>query len=79
MSEPILRTQGLTRRFGGLVAVDDLSFSLAGSRLHAIIGPNGAGKTTFFNLVSECRDRAQALPARISDGKGYCRVRRYRA
>jgi branched-chain amino acid transport system ATP-binding protein len=52
MSEPILRTQGLTRRFGGLVAVDDLSFSLAGSRLHAIIGPNGAGKTTFFNLVS---------------------------
>jgi branched-chain amino acid transport system ATP-binding protein len=52
MSEPILRTQGLTRRFGGLVAVDDLSFSLAGSRLHAIIGPNGAGKTTFFSLVS---------------------------
>jgi branched-chain amino acid transport system ATP-binding protein len=52
MSEPVLRTEGLTRRFGGLVAVDHLSFSLAGSRLHAIIGPNGAGKTTFFNLVS---------------------------
>jgi branched-chain amino acid transport system ATP-binding protein len=52
MSEPILRTEGLTKRFGGLVAVDNLSFSLAGSRLHAIIGPNGAGKTTFFNLVS---------------------------
>ena len=52
MSEPILRTQGLTKRFGGVVAVDNLSFSLAGSRLHAIIGPNGAGKTTFFNLVS---------------------------
>jgi branched-chain amino acid transport system ATP-binding protein len=52
MSEPILRTEGLTKRFGGLVAVDHLSFSLAGSRLHAIIGPNGAGKTTFFNLVS---------------------------
>jgi branched-chain amino acid transport system ATP-binding protein len=52
MSEPVLRTDGLTKRFGGLTAVDDLSFSLAGSRLHAIIGPNGAGKTTFFNLVS---------------------------
>jgi branched-chain amino acid transport system ATP-binding protein len=52
MSEPILRTQGLTKRFGGLLAVDNLSFSLAGSQVHAIIGPNGAGKTTFFNLVS---------------------------
>ena len=51
MTEPILRTEGLTKRFGGLTAVDNLSFSLAGSRLHAIIGPNGAGKTTFFNLV----------------------------
>jgi branched-chain amino acid transport system ATP-binding protein len=52
MSEAILRTEGLTKRFGGLTAVDNLSLSLAGSRLHAIIGPNGAGKTTFFNLVS---------------------------
>jgi branched-chain amino acid transport system ATP-binding protein len=52
MSEPVLRTEGLTKRFGGLTAVDNLSFSLAGGRLHAIIGPNGAGKTTFFNLVS---------------------------
>jgi len=51
-SEPILRTEGLTKRFGGLTAVDDLSFSVTGSRLHAIIGPNGAGKTTFFNLIS---------------------------
>ncbi len=52
MSEAILRTEGLTKRFGGLTAVDNLSVNLAGSRLHAIIGPNGAGKTTFFNLVS---------------------------
>jgi len=52
VSEPVLRTEGLTKRFGGLTAVDKLSFSLAGGRLHAIIGPNGAGKTTFFNLVS---------------------------
>ena len=52
MSEAILRTEGLTKRFGGLTAVDNVDFNLAGSRLHAIIGPNGAGKTTFFNLVS---------------------------
>ena len=52
MSEPVLRTERLTKRFGGLTAVDNLSFSLAGGRLHAIIGPNGAGKTTFFNLIS---------------------------
>jgi branched-chain amino acid transport system ATP-binding protein len=52
MSEPVLRTEHLTKGFGGLIAVDRLSFNLAGGRLHAIIGPNGAGKTTFFNLVS---------------------------
>jgi branched-chain amino acid transport system ATP-binding protein len=52
MSEPILRTERLSKRFGGLLAVDNLNFTLAGSQLHAIIGPNGAGKTTFFNLVS---------------------------
>jgi branched-chain amino acid transport system ATP-binding protein len=52
MNEPVLRTYKLTKSFGGLIAVDDLSFSLAGGRLHAIIGPNGAGKTTLFNLIS---------------------------
>jgi branched-chain amino acid transport system ATP-binding protein len=52
VTEPVLRTEGLTKRFGGLVAVDDLSFRLTSGRLHAIIGPNGAGKTTFFNLIS---------------------------
>src|SRR5262249_56555937 len=52
MSEPTLRTEGLTKRFGGLIAINNLSLSLAARRLHAIIGPNGAGKPTFFNLVS---------------------------
>jgi branched-chain amino acid transport system ATP-binding protein len=52
VSEFVLRTEKLTKRFGGLIAVDKLSFNLAGGRLHAIIGPNGAGKTTFFNLIS---------------------------
>jgi len=52
MSDPVLRTENLCKRFGGLTAVDRLSFELPGGRLHAIIGPNGAGKTTFFNLIS---------------------------
>lgn len=52
MSEPVLRTENLAKRFGGLTAVDNLSINIPGGRVHAIIGPNGAGKTTFFNLVS---------------------------
>jgi len=52
MTAPVLRTEGLSKRFGGLAAVDNLNLILAGSRLHAIIGPNGAGKTTLFNLIS---------------------------
>ena len=52
MSEAILRTEGLTKRFGGLVAVDKVNLAFDSGRVHAIIGPNGAGKTTFFNLVS---------------------------
>ena len=49
---PILSIVGLTKRFGGLTAVDNLSLEFAPKRLHAIIGPNGAGKTTLFNLIS---------------------------
>ena len=52
MSEQVLRTEKLTKRFGGLTAVDNLSISIPRGRIHAIIGPNGAGKTTFFNLVT---------------------------
>ena len=52
MNDPVLRIDNLTKRFGGLTAVDNLSLSLPRGRLQAIIGPNGAGKTTFFNLVS---------------------------
>ena len=52
MTTPVLETRNLTRRFGGLTAVDNLSLTLPGGKLHAIIGPNGAGKTTLFNLIS---------------------------
>ncbi len=47
-----LRTEALTRRFSGLVAVNGLSFSMEEGEILGIIGPNGAGKTTFINLVS---------------------------
>ena len=49
---PVLSIVGLTKRFGGLTAVDNLTLAFAPRRLHAIIGPNGAGKTTLFNLIS---------------------------
>jgi branched-chain amino acid transport system ATP-binding protein len=52
MSTPVLRVKGLTKTFGGLVAVNNVDFELPGGQLHAIIGPNGAGKTTLFNLIS---------------------------
>ncbi len=47
-----LRAEGLTRRFGGLVAVGDVSLSLSVGELHGVIGPNGAGKSTLVNLIS---------------------------
>lgn len=53
MSEAaLLSVQSLTRRFGGLVAVSDVSFDLHKGALLSIIGPNGAGKTTLFNLLT---------------------------
>ncbi len=48
----LLATQGLSRRFGGLRAVDDVDFSLPAGEIRAVIGPNGAGKTTFAGLIS---------------------------
>ncbi|MEO8677155.1 MAG: ABC transporter ATP-binding protein, partial [Casimicrobiaceae bacterium] len=52
MSDAILTTQGLSRRFGGLLAVSDVAIELEKGRLHAVLGPNGAGKTTLINLLS---------------------------
>src|SRR5262249_58786820 len=49
---PMLRVERLTKRFGGLVAVNNVSFTVAKGSVMAILGPNGAGKTTTFNLIT---------------------------
>src|ERR1700761_4491982 len=52
LAEPLLRGENLVRRFGGIVATDNLSLDVASGELHAIIGPNGAGKTTLISQLT---------------------------
>ena len=68
----LLETEGLTKRFGGITAVDELDFALEAGELCSIIGPNGAGKTTFFNLLTGVLEPSDGTirfdpPARASD------------
>ncbi len=64
---PIMTVSGLTKRFGGLVAVDNVSFEVNRGEVFALIGPNGAGKTTLFNCVTGFF--APSLGSVIFDGR----------
>jgi len=52
MTSPLLQTHNLSKHFGGVTAVSEVSLTVAEDQLHVIIGPNGAGKTTFFHLLT---------------------------
>jgi branched-chain amino acid transport system ATP-binding protein len=71
-AEPILRVEHLSMRFGGLVAVDNLSFSAARGGITALIGPNGAGKTTVFNCITGFyKPTAGLIRLEHDDGRTY--------
>ena len=63
MSEPMLKVENLAKRFGGIVATDNLSLDVTQGELHAIIGPNGAGKTT---LIAQLSGQLRADSGRIN-------------
>ena len=73
--EPLLRVDGLSLAFAGLVALDDVSFEVRPGELFAIIGPNGAGKTSIFNCL--CGVYRPAAGRITFDGRDLLRLRRH--
>ena len=91
MNKPILQVEHLSMKFGGLMAIGDLSFEARRGEITALIGPNGAGKTTVFNcitgfykptkgMITHDRPRRQRVPAGAPAGLPDHRTRpRWRA
>jgi branched-chain amino acid transport system ATP-binding protein len=72
LADPVLEVEHLTMRFGGLVAVGDLSFQAGRREITAIIGPNGAGKTTVFNCITGFYKPTEGMMTlRQEDGSEY--------
>jgi ABC-2 type transport system ATP-binding protein len=75
----VLELQGLTRRYGDLVALDDLSFAVAEGQMFGFVGPNGAGKTTAMRIIlgvleadaGEVRWRGRAMNHEMRQRIGY--------
>jgi branched-chain amino acid transport system permease protein len=85
MGEPVLVVDKVRKQFGGLVAVNDISFEIAAGQIVGLIGPNGAGKSTTFNLITGvlsktsgqvtfCGEDVSALPSREISRKGMART-----
>lgn len=78
MSNEVLSTRAVTRRFGGLVAVDAISIDVNPNEIYGIVGPNGAGKSTLFNLIAgvlpPSSGRIEALGQRIDKMPPYRRT-----
>jgi ABC-type branched-subunit amino acid transport system ATPase component len=73
---PLLELRDVTQRFGGVVALDDVSFSVEEGEIAGLIGPNGAGKTTAFNVVTRLYKPSSGDV--LFDGKSILRTRPYR-
>ena len=77
MAEALLRAHAVSRRFGGLVAVDGVSLELPRGQLHAVIGTNGAGKSTLINvLAGELAASSGRVELRGQDVTGWSQPRR---
>ena len=68
MADNFLQVRGITRRFGGLLAVNNVSFAVRENEILSVIGPNGAGKSTLFKtgIIFSCADTRRSIIARAA-------------